>query len=68
MRNKDEMKGKVEHAKGDIKERIGDMTGDDKLRGEGEADKMSGNARETFGKGRRKVGEALEDLGDQLKR
>ena len=29
MRNKDEMKGKVEHAKGNIKERIGDMTGDD---------------------------------------
>ena len=68
MHNKDEMKGTVERAKGRVKEQVGDMTGDEKLRGEGEVGKLSGNARETLGKGRRKAGEALEDLGDKLKR
>jgi hypothetical protein len=28
---------------------------------------MGGNARETIGKGRRKAGEALDDLGDKIK-
>ena len=68
MHNKDEMKGQIERAKGSVKEQVGEMNGDDRLRGEGEADKLSGNARETLGKGRRKTGEALEDLGDKLKR
>ncbi|HEY7169652.1 MAG TPA: CsbD family protein [Vicinamibacterales bacterium] len=68
MHNQDEIKGKMERARGKAKERIGDMTGDEKLRGEGEADEIGGNARKTFGEGRRKVGEALDDLGDKLKR
>jgi uncharacterized protein YjbJ (UPF0337 family) len=68
MHNEDEIKGKMESAKGKVKERVGDMTGDDELRGRGKADEMGGNARQTFGKGRRKAGEALEDLGDKLKR
>jgi uncharacterized protein YjbJ (UPF0337 family) len=67
MHNEDEIKGKMERAKGKVKEGIGDMTGNEELRGEGEADELGGNARETFGKGRRKVGEALDDLGDKLK-
>jgi uncharacterized protein YjbJ (UPF0337 family) len=68
MRNRDEMKGKMERAKGKVKEHVGDMTGNEQLRGQGQADEMGGNARETFGKGRRKLGEALDDLGDKLER
>ena len=68
MRNEDEIKGRIERAKGKVKERVGDVTGDDRLRGEGKADEMGGNARETFGKGRRKVGEAIHDVGDEIKR
>jgi uncharacterized protein YjbJ (UPF0337 family) len=68
MHNDDELKGKMDRAKGKIKEGVGRMTGDDELRGEGKADEIGGNARETFGKGRRKAGEALDDLGDKLKR
>jgi uncharacterized protein YjbJ (UPF0337 family) len=67
MHNDDEIKGKMDRAKGKVKEGVGAMTGDDELRGEGQADEMGGNARETFGKGRRKAGETLEDLGDKLK-
>jgi uncharacterized protein YjbJ (UPF0337 family) len=68
MHNQDEIKGKMERAKGKVNEHVSDMTSNDQLRGQGEADEMGGNARETFGKGRRKVGEALEDVGDKLKR
>ena len=50
MHHKDEMKSQVERAKGSVEEQLGDMTGDDTFRGEGEADKLSGNARETLGK------------------
>ena len=37
MQNQDEIKGKVERAKGKVKERVGDMTGNERLRDEGEA-------------------------------
>jgi len=57
----------MERAKANGKERVADMNGDGKLRGQGEAAEMGGNARETFGKGRREVGEALDDLGTKLK-
>jgi uncharacterized protein YjbJ (UPF0337 family) len=68
MQNEDEIKGKIDRAKGKIKEGVGDMTGDEKLQSEGKAEELGGNVQETFGKGRRKVGEALDDLGDKLKR
>jgi uncharacterized protein YjbJ (UPF0337 family) len=68
MWNKDEVKGKVDQAKGRMKEAAGDVTGDDKMRGEGAADEIAGDAKEAWGKGRRKVGEALDDLGDDIKK
>ena len=68
MHDKEEIRGQMERVKGKVKERVGDLTGNEQLRGQGEADEIGGNARETFGEGRRKVGEALDDLGDKLKR
>lgn len=65
--NKDELKGKVKDATGRLKEGAGDMTGNDRLENEGRADQAEGNVQETFGKGKRKVGEAVEDTGDRLK-
>jgi uncharacterized protein YjbJ (UPF0337 family) len=67
MQNNDELKGKMDQAKGKAKEAAGDITGNDRLHDEGKVDEMGGNARETIGKGRRKVGEALDDLGDKMK-
>jgi uncharacterized protein YjbJ (UPF0337 family) len=55
------MKGRMEHAKGSVKERLSGMCGDERLRGEGAADKLSGKARETPGKGSRQAGEAIDD-------
>jgi uncharacterized protein YjbJ (UPF0337 family) len=66
--NKDEMEGKWDRAKGSVKENIGRATNNPDLEAEGEADQAGGNVREGFGKARRKVGETIEDIGDEIKR
>jgi uncharacterized protein YjbJ (UPF0337 family) len=65
--NKDEMEGKVEKAKGYVKEKVGQAVGNRDLEAEGAADRTAGKAQETFGKAKRKAGEALEDLGKKIK-
>jgi len=66
--NRDELDGKVDQVKGKIKQATGDLTDDDRLRDEGVADEAAGDVQEGFGRGRRKLGEAINDLGDAIKR
>jgi uncharacterized protein YjbJ (UPF0337 family) len=66
--NRDELEGKGEQIKGKIKQAAGDLTDNEELHGEGVADEAAGSVQEGYGKARRKVGEAIEDLGDKLKR
>jgi uncharacterized protein YjbJ (UPF0337 family) len=66
MWNKDEMRGKADRLKGGMKKAAGDLRGDQNLRDQGEADKAAGEAQEAFGKGRRKVGNAIKDLGKKV--
>jgi uncharacterized protein YjbJ (UPF0337 family) len=66
--NRDELEGKGDQLKGKLKQAAGDVTGNDRLHDEGVADEAAGDVQEGFGRGRRKVGEAIEDLGDKLKR
>jgi uncharacterized protein YjbJ (UPF0337 family) len=66
MWNKDELSGKADQAKGKVKEKVGDLTNDERLRDEGTADKTAGKVEEGVGKGRRKVGEAIKDVGDTI--
>ncbi len=66
--NQDELKGKVEQVKGRAKQAAGDITNDERLHDEGVADEAAGEVREGFGKARRKVGEAIEDFGENLKK
>jgi uncharacterized protein YjbJ (UPF0337 family) len=66
--NKDELDGRVDKMKGKFKQAAGDLTDNDRLRDEGVADEAAGEVQEGFGRGRRKVGEAIEDLGENLKR
>ena len=66
--NRDELDGKGEQLKGKVKQAVGDLTDNERLHGEGVADEASGSVQEGFGRGRRKVGEAIENLGDKLKR
>jgi uncharacterized protein YjbJ (UPF0337 family) len=66
--NRDEVEGKFDQAKGKTKEVVGRVVDDKDLEAEGSADRVGGKVQEGFGKARRKVGEAVEDIGDALKR
>jgi uncharacterized protein YjbJ (UPF0337 family) len=68
MPNSDEVEGKIDQAKGKIKQGVGGLIGDRELEDEGAADEASGKVQETFGTAKRKVGEAVQDLGDRIKK
>ena len=67
MPNRDEMEGKYEKTKGSIKEKVGQVAGDRELEDEGRGDRAEGNVQEGFGKARRKVGDAIKDVGDRIR-
>lgn len=64
--NSDEVEGKVDQAKGSLKEGFGNLTGDRELENEGTADRASGKAQEGWGKVKRGVGEAIDSIGDAI--
>jgi uncharacterized protein YjbJ (UPF0337 family) len=64
--NEDEVRGKVDQASGTVKEKAGRALGDPFLENEGADQRSSGNIEAGFGKARRKVGEAVKDLGDKV--
>jgi len=66
--NRDEIEGKLDQAKGTTKETVGRVLDDGELEAEGRADRAGGDLQEGYGKARRKVGEAIEDVGDAIKR
>lgn len=66
--NRDEIKGKFEQAQGKVKEGLGRATADERLRDEGLADQAQGEAREGYGKVKRNIGEAVEEVGERIKR
>lgn len=66
--NKDEIDGRAEQLKGKVKKAVGDLTDNERLHDEGVVDEAAGDVQEGFGRGRRKVGEALDDLADKIKR
>ena len=66
--NRDELEGKGEKLKGKAKQAAGDLTDNERLHDEGVADEAAGEVQDTAGRARRKVGEAINDLGDKIKR
>ena len=66
--NKDELTGKTDQVKGRAKQAWGDVTKDEQMHDQGVADEAAGKVEEGFGKGRRKVGEAINDVGDAIKK
>lgn len=64
--NHDEVEGKLDQAKGTVKSKIGEVTGDRELEAEGDADNAEGHAEETWGKVKRGVGDAVEGIGDAV--
>jgi uncharacterized protein YjbJ (UPF0337 family) len=65
--NKDELDGKADRLKGEIKQGVGKMTGDQALHDEGVADEAAGRVEEGFGKARRQVGDAIHDVAHKIK-
>ncbi len=66
MRNKDEIEGKGKQIKGNVKDKVGEWTGNPDLEAEGEAENAEGEVQEQIGKLRRKTGEAIEEVGKAI--
>jgi uncharacterized protein YjbJ (UPF0337 family) len=66
--NKDEIEGKFDQAKGAVKENVGRAINDKETESEGGADRAGGKLQEGYGTAKRKVGEAIEDVGEAIKR
>jgi uncharacterized protein YjbJ (UPF0337 family) len=65
--NRDELEGKFDRAKGTTKETVGRAINDRELEQEGRDDQTGGKVQEGFGKARRKVGEAIVDIGEAVR-
>jgi uncharacterized protein YjbJ (UPF0337 family) len=66
--NKDELEGKFDQAKGKTKETVGRAINDRDLEQAGRDDKTGGKVQEGFGTAKRKVGEAIEDIGESIRK
>lgn len=47
--NEDKAEGKFDKAKGDVKQEVGNLTGDESTKAEGTWDKIKGGAKEAIG-------------------
>jgi uncharacterized protein YjbJ (UPF0337 family) len=66
MRYENELKGKGKKVKGAVKEELGKLTRDRNLQDRGAAERTEGEVQEGFGKAKRKIGESIEDLGEEI--
>ena len=68
MWNKNERNGKVDQAKGKVKQAVGALTGDNRLKAKGRVDEAVGKIETAVGRGSRKTGEAITRVGNAVKR
>jgi uncharacterized protein YjbJ (UPF0337 family) len=68
MWNKNERDGKIDQAKGKVKQAVGDLTGNDKLKAEGKVDETVGDAKTAVGGAQKKVAAAIASVGQAGKR
>jgi uncharacterized protein YjbJ (UPF0337 family) len=62
MGNEQQNEGRMEQARGTIKETVGDLTDNERLQREGEYDKAKGTVREGIGDVREDVDRTVDDL------
>lgn len=60
--NKDQVQGRLDQAKGHVKEQAGKAVGNDRLRAEGQLDKTSGKIQAGVGDAKEKVKDAVDKL------
>ncbi len=68
MWNKNERQGKVDQAKGKVKQAVGTLTGNDRLKAQGQVDETVGTVEVAVGKTRRQAGDALARVAKAVKR
>ena len=59
--DKNRVEGSFDQAKGKVKEGVGNVTGDDKLKGEGIADQITGKIKNAVGGVKDKIRDTLKD-------
>ena len=64
--NKDEAQGKWEQVKGTVKEKVGEVTGNQQTEAEGESQKAEGQTQETWGKLKHGVSDTVDAVGDAI--
>ena len=68
MWNKNERDGKIDQAKGRVKQAVGDLTGNKKMKAEGQMDEAGGKVEEAVGQLQRKTVAAIEKVSEAVKR
>ncbi len=68
MWNKNEREGKADQVKGRVKQAVGDLTGNEKLKAGGKVDETVGKAKTAVGGAQRKVAAAIQRVGKAVKR
>lgn len=58
----DKIRGTLEETKGEVKQGVGDLTGDDRLKSEGVLDEAKGKAQNLLGDIKDKVEDVKEDI------
>ena len=66
--NRDELEGRAEALKGRITQAASDLTNNSDLHDEGVADEVAGQAQAAVGRVRRKVGDAIAEGGNAIKK
>lgn len=66
--NEDQIEGKWEQTKGWVKDKAGEITNDPELEVEGEAQNTAGHAQEAWGDLKKGVGNAIESVGEAIKK
>jgi uncharacterized protein YjbJ (UPF0337 family) len=67
MWNKNERDGKIDQAKGRVKQAVGDLTDNDDLKAEGQVDEAGGKVEEAVGQLQQDAAEAIEKIGEAVK-
>ena len=68
MWNKNEREGRVDQAKGKVKQAVGTLTRDENLKAEGQVDETVGKVEAAVGRIGRKTGDAITRVGKAVKR
>ena len=63
--NKDQVNGRAETAKGNIKEAAGKLVGNERLASEGKADQVAGKVQSTVGDVKSNVGHGIKNAIDR---